>query len=55
MQWIANNLLFALKYVKTGQTVVSKLNINRIPSFKLLIRLFEHYKPYSNQITYLLE
>jgi hypothetical protein len=53
--WLANNLLFAVKYVKNGNNYFSRMNFNRIPSFKLLTQIFEKYKPDSSQITYLFE
>ena len=53
--WLTNVILFGLKYVKQENAVFSKLNINRIYSFKLLNLLFEHFKPHDHQVTYLLE
>ena len=55
MHWITNTLLFALKYVKHESTMYSRLNINRIYSFKLITYIFQHFKPKDHQITYLLE
>jgi hypothetical protein len=55
LTWITNTLLFALKYVKAENSMYSRLNFNRILSFKLLNHIFEQYKPHDHQITYLLE
>jgi hypothetical protein len=55
MHWITNSLLFALKFVKEGNNVSSKLNINRLPSFKLLSLIIKQFKPHDHQITFLLE
>lgn len=55
INWITNTLLFALKYVKVENTMYSRLNINRIYSFKLITHIFQHLKPQDHQITYLLE
>ena len=54
MHWLANILLFSLKYVRQGDKVYSKLNVNRIHPFKLLTLIFKHYNPNDHQITYLL-
>jgi hypothetical protein len=55
IHWIANTLMFALKYVKHESTMYSRLNINRIFSFKLITHIFQNFKPQDHQITYLLE
>lgn len=55
MHWITNSILFALRFIKEGTKTLSKLNINRIPSFKLLGRIIKNYKPHDHQITYFLE
>ena len=55
MHWLTNNILFTLTFKKEGNSVFNRININRIPSYKLLTLLFQNYKPHDHQITYLLE
>lgn len=43
MHWLSNTLLFALRFVKEGANVRSKININRIPSFKLLSLIVKNF------------
>ena len=45
MNWLSNNLLFALKYIKKDTNYFSRMNINRIPSLKLLTHIFEKFHP----------
>lgn len=54
MHWLTSNILYTLTFKKEGATVFNRLNINRIPSYKLLSLIFYQYKPHDHQITYLL-
>jgi len=44
-----------LKYIKIGTNYQSKLNINRILSFKLLELIIKKMQPLGEQITFMLE
>jgi hypothetical protein len=48
-------LLFGLKYVKEGQLSFCRLNVNRIPSLRLLVALCEKVKATDKQLCYMLE
>jgi hypothetical protein len=55
MHWLTNIIMFALRFIKEGNTTRSKININRIPSFKLISLILKQFQPHDHQITYLLE
>lgn len=55
INWLICSILSILKYKKQEDKFFSKLNINRIPSLKLLEKLFTALKAATQQITFMLE
>ena len=55
LYWICCVLLFSLQYVNKEGRLFCRLNSNRMPAFQLLEYIFREVKPYSPQITFLLE
>lgn len=55
MNWIVCNILSLLQYKIQNNKCFSKLNINRIPSLKLLEALFKSITVPTQQITFMLE
>ena len=55
IQWICVILLYSLQYVPKDGSIYCRMNANRIMAFQLLEIIFRTFKPYGNQITYLLE
>lgn len=55
MNWIICNVLTLLQYRTQNNKFFNKLNINRIPSLKLLEALFKAVTSSNQQITFMLE
>lgn len=55
LNWIIVALLFQLKHVIHDKKIYTRLNANRIPTLRLLEKLFKLVKNPTQQLTFMLE